>query len=149
MEAIDQTFTGHYQTERYVMYDPARQPLRPVREMPVKSVLAWPETGARLTVNEPIAVFGFAWSGFGEIASVEFSHDGGQAWQMAELQPAPSPLAWTRWQTNWTPGTSGPYRLVVRARDSAGNVQPISVPHNHYGYEMNAVETVDVEVQRP
>jgi DMSO/TMAO reductase YedYZ molybdopterin-dependent catalytic subunit len=147
MEAIDHAFTGHYQTERYVMYDPARQPLRPVREMPVKSVLAWPETGARLTVGEPIAVFGFAWSGFGEIASVEFSYDGGETWRTAEMQPPPASLAWTRWQTNWTPTSSGPIRLAVRARDSAGNVQPTSLPHNHYGYEMNAVETVDVEVQ--
>jgi DMSO/TMAO reductase YedYZ molybdopterin-dependent catalytic subunit len=143
IEAIDQPFAGHYQTERYVMYDPAHQPLRPVREMPVKSVLAWPEAGARLVVGEPIAVFGFAWSGFGEIASVEFSHDDGQTWRVAELQPPPSALAWTRWQTSWTPARSGSARLAVRARDSAGNTQPASVAHNHYGYEMHAVETVD------
>jgi DMSO/TMAO reductase YedYZ molybdopterin-dependent catalytic subunit len=147
IEAIDHPFTGHYQTERYVMYDPAQQPLRPVREMPVKSVLAWPEAGARLVLGEPIAVFGFAWSGFGEIASVEFSHDDGQTWRVAELQPPPSALAWTRWQTGWTPARSGPARLAVRARDSAGNTQPTSVAHNHYGYEMNAVETVEVEVE--
>ena len=92
-------------------------------------------------------MFGFAWSGFGSIASVEFSHDGGQTWQAAELQPPPSALAWTRWQATWTPTTPGRAQLVVRARDKADNIQPTSVPHNHYGYEMNAVETVDVEVQ--
>ena len=81
--------------------------MRPVREMPVKSVLAWPEAGARLALSEPITVFGFAWSGFGEIASVEFSHDDGQTWRVAELLPPPSALAWTRWQANWTPTTGG------------------------------------------
>ena len=96
IEAIDRPFTGHYQTERYVMYDPGRQPLRGVCEMPVKSVLAWPEAGARLALGEPITVFAFAWSGFGGITSVEFSHDRGHIWQAAELQPPLSALAWTR-----------------------------------------------------
>jgi DMSO/TMAO reductase YedYZ molybdopterin-dependent catalytic subunit len=147
VEAVGDAFTGHYQTERYMMYDTARQPLRPVREMPVKSVIAWPEAGARLALAEPTTVFGFAWSGFGGIASVEFSHDAGQTWRAADLQPPPSALVWIRWQTSWTPGTSGRARLAVRARDSAGNTQPTSVPHNHYGYEMNAVEIIDVEVE--
>ena len=45
------------------------------------------------------------------------------------------------------PATPGRALLVVRARDAADNVQPTSVPYNHYGYEMNAVETADIQIQ--
>ena len=56
------------------------------------------------------------------------------------------PLAWTRWEYDWTPATSGAAQLAVRATDSAGNTQPREAAWNHFGYEMNSIATRDVVV---
>jgi DMSO/TMAO reductase YedYZ molybdopterin-dependent catalytic subunit len=146
IEAVDRPFEGYYQTERYIVYDAEQRPLRPVREMPVKSVIAAPEAETRLRHGAPVKVFGFAWSGFGDIARVEFSADAGHRWQQAQLLRPKSPNAWTRWEFEWTPTAIGPAQLASRAHDDQGNVQPNQVAWNYFGYEMNAVEIVLIDV---
>jgi sulfite oxidase len=146
IEVVDRPFEGYYQTERYIMYDAERRPLRPVREMPVKSVIAAPEAGTQVRQGKPVRVFGFAWSGFGDIERVEFSADGGGRWRTVDIQRPESPNAWTRWETEWTPTAAGEARLACRARDEQGHVQPKQVAWNYFGYQMNAIELIQVVV---
>ena len=144
MELVDRPFDGYYNAQRYIMVDKNGQTLRTVRELPVKSVFAWPDPSAQLPL-EPHTLFGFAWSGFGSIEQVDVSVDGQRSWSPARLKRG-GPLAWTRWEYDWTPATSGAAQLAVRATDSAGNTQPREAAWNHFGYEMNAIATRDVNV---
>jgi DMSO/TMAO reductase YedYZ molybdopterin-dependent catalytic subunit len=139
IELVNAPFKGHFNAERYIMVDESGRTLDTVREMPVKSVIAWPAEGERLERGVPRTVFGFAWSGFGQIERVEVSIDSGGTWSAAQLVHGEGLLAWTRWEYTWTPSASGPAVLAARAIDSAGNVQPDTVPWNKFGYKMNAV----------
>ena len=78
--------------------------------------------------------------------SVEISGDGGATWQEAELAGAPSPWAWTSWRAVWKPEAPGDYVLSCRARDEAGNEQPLEAAWNVGGYANNSVQRVAVVV---
>ncbi|TME86871.1 MAG: sulfite oxidase, partial [Chloroflexi bacterium] len=45
IELVNTPFQGHFNAERYIMVDADGRTLRTVREMPVKSVIAWPAEG--------------------------------------------------------------------------------------------------------
>jgi DMSO/TMAO reductase YedYZ molybdopterin-dependent catalytic subunit len=146
LEVVNTPFRGYWNAERYIMVDDSGRILRPVREMPVKSVIAWPGEGERLPLG-PTTMFGFAWSGLGQIERVDVSIDGQHTWTSARLIRGEGPLAWTRWEHDWSPSAPGPVTLAARARDSAANVQPTNVPWNKFGYQMNAIMTREVVVQ--
>ena len=90
-------------------------------------------------------VEGRAWSGLAPIASVEVSDDGGSTWAAAELEPAGEPWAWRGFVYRWD-AQPGEHVLCSRARDEAGNEQPVEPPWNLGGYANNAVQTVRVTV---
>jgi hypothetical protein len=80
------------------------------------------------------------WSGWGAVASVDVSTDGGATWTAADLDDdIGSPWAWRRWTFPWdaTPGT---YEMCCRARDEVGNEQPLEPEWNVGGYANNAVQ---------
>lgn len=146
IELVDTSFEGYYHKERYVIFDQHGQPRRAVRQMPVKSVIAAPQPGASLGRLQRARAFGFAWSGSGAITKVDVSVDGGASWSEARLVHEGGPNAWTRWQHEWTPGVAGQAVLMARAHDDRGNVQPETPTWNPFGYEMNGIERVPVEV---
>jgi sulfane dehydrogenase subunit SoxC len=88
---------------------------------------------------------GRAWSGWGRIAQVELSTDGGAAWLDTEVRHHQSDFAWCSWSYSWQ-CSPGRYTLCARARDEHGNVQPVQPSWNLNGYENNAVERIDVVV---
>jgi hypothetical protein len=145
---VHQPFRGYWNAERYIMVDESGRTLRSVREMPVKSVIAWPTEGETVSPGSH-TVFGFAWSSAGQIENVEVSTDGRQTWSTARLIHGEGPIAWTRWEFPWTAGATGEVTLAVRATDAAGNTQPMSVPWNKFGYLMNAIVSRKVNVTRP
>ncbi len=146
IEVISAPFKGYYNAQRYIMVDDNGQTTGIVREMPVKSMMAWPDEGQHLPLGTH-HVFGFAWSGYGPIERVELSTDGGRSWSVASLTPGDGELAWTRWEMSWTPEARGSAQLLVRATDRAGNIQPESAPWNKFGYQMNAILTRTVIVE--
>jgi sulfite oxidase len=146
LELVNAPFRGYYHAERYIMADANGHTRAPVREMPVKSVIAWPADG-QVVARGSHTVFGFAWSGLGQISQVEVSTDGQGTWSAARLVPGEGPLAWRRWEFHWTASAVGPATLAARATDTAGNVQPKTVPWNKFGYLMNAIATRGVTVQ--
>jgi hypothetical protein len=92
-----------------------------------------------------VLVEGRAWSGLAPVASVEVSDDAGSTWAAAELEPAGEPWAWRSWSYRWH-AQPGNHVLCSRARDEAGNEQPVEPPWNLGGYANNAVQTVPVTV---
>jgi sulfite oxidase len=116
-----------------------------VWEMNVKSFITTPLESA---AAGPVPVAGFAFSGGHGVEGVEVSVDGGATWQAATLVgPDMGPYAWRTFvlQADLPAGT---HRLVSRATDTAGNVQPETVEPNDAGYNHNgwAAHGVDVTV---
>ncbi|HXW30468.1 MAG TPA: sulfite dehydrogenase [Xanthobacteraceae bacterium] len=88
-----------------------------------KSVITRPSPGLRLREPGLYEISGLAWSGYGRIAAVEVSADGGASFAPAALQEPVLPKALTRFRIPWR-WSGGPAVLQSRASDEAGNVQP-------------------------
>lgn len=107
-------------------------------EMPVKSLITFPETGTEVTAGEATEVRGHAWAGNGDVAAMHVSTDFGQTWQEATLEPAVNRFAWQRWRANVTLPQSGYYEVWARATDKNGVSQPVTTPGwNPRGYGNN------------
>ncbi|MEP6887246.1 MAG: sulfite oxidase [Nitrospirales bacterium] len=118
---------------------------RPVEEMPVKSIIARPENGASVTGGE-VLIQGIAWTGDGEMVRVDVSMDNGRTWREAELIGKPTPYAWRLWQYLRQGVQPGTQRVLSRATDSHGHVQPMTTPWNPGGFLWNGVDRIDVTV---
>jgi sulfane dehydrogenase subunit SoxC len=68
-------------------------------------------------------ISGLAWSGYGRIAKVEVSADGGKSFAPAALQEPVLSKALTRFRIPWR-WDGGPAVLQSRATDASGYVQP-------------------------
>ncbi|CAN5734534.1 sulfite oxidase [soil metagenome] len=145
IRALTEPFQGHFQRERYMYEEPDRAAV-PVTTVRVKSLIHSPSEGDPIRAGT-VRVRGWAWSGEGEIARVEFSADGGERWGDAHPLDQPSPHAWRGWFYDWNVEEVGCHTLCSRATDTAGNVQPDRAPWNHHGYGNNAVRAVTVRVR--
>jgi DMSO/TMAO reductase YedYZ molybdopterin-dependent catalytic subunit len=132
---LSQPFTGHFQRERYVMHRPGDAVATPLREIQVKSVVTDPRPGTELAAGAQL-IGGAAWSGSAPIAAVDVRIDDGP-WQPARLLGEPHPWLWRHWELAWTP-SPGDHVIAVRARDTAGAVQPDHASWNALGYVNNA-----------
>jgi DMSO/TMAO reductase YedYZ molybdopterin-dependent catalytic subunit len=105
-------------------------PIRPTVG-PVRSALEHdPE---RTLVPGDHTLYGRAWSGAGAIDRVDVSVErllepGRWAteipWREARLLNTPEPFMWVRFALQWQDVQPGYYRIMTRARDYAGNIQP-------------------------
>ena len=132
IEASRVPFKGHFQVERYVIGD------RPLGAMLPRSLILNPPEGAAVDLTQHL-VRGVAWTGRGEVSSVEVSDDGGQTWGEAKLLGTHLPHTWRRWEFDWSPKQSGPALLLTRATDSTGLSQPLQPVWNALGYANNGV----------
>jgi sulfane dehydrogenase subunit SoxC len=113
-----------------------------------KSVITHPSPG--LAMKEPglYEISGIAWSGYGKIAKVEISADGGRSWAQAALQEPVLSKAVTRFRLPWR-WNGSPAVLQSRAVDDTGYVQPtreqmIASRGNRTIYHSNAITTWSV-----
>jgi DMSO/TMAO reductase YedYZ molybdopterin-dependent catalytic subunit len=122
---------------------------------PVKPMLT--AMGVRCIVTEPLdedspiartahAVRGLAWSGMGRIERVEVSVDGGTTWRDAHVEEPRERWLWVRWSYLWEPTEPGAYRLMARATDEKGRVQP-QTPWNYQRKHFDGIVPADVEVE--
>ncbi|HEY6137983.1 MAG TPA: sulfite oxidase [Thermoanaerobaculia bacterium] len=118
--------------------------MRVLTEMLVKSNIT--TAPARARVGKAAKIAGFAFSGAPDISKVELSDDDGASWHEATLDERHSPHAWRLWSYSWTPPKTGRARIVARATDVRGAVQPREAVWNQSGYVYNAWHGVDVEV---
>jgi DMSO/TMAO reductase YedYZ molybdopterin-dependent catalytic subunit len=148
---VDEPFAGYQQRHAYRIKADDEDEGRPLNRIPPRALLIPPGTpefpSRERTVPPGLCLLeGRAWSGFGPIAGVEVSTDGGESWHDADLDPPVSPWAWRGWRYRWEPSTPGAYELRCRARDDAGNVQPDEPAWNVGGYSNNAAQRVPVTV---
>jgi DMSO/TMAO reductase YedYZ molybdopterin-dependent catalytic subunit len=144
LTVLDRAFAGFWNADNYVYWAEDGTALRPVEEMGVKSVIASPQAGERQTAGEA-TVAGYAWSGYGEIATVEVSADGGETWQAANLERA-GRRAWVRFTLPWN-ATPGVHTLLARATDERRLRQPVQAAWNLKGYGQNGIHAISVTVE--
>jgi DMSO/TMAO reductase YedYZ molybdopterin-dependent catalytic subunit len=149
---IDRPFDGYQQSRSYRLRQAEEEPGEPLTRMLPRALMlppGFPEflTRQRIIERGECLIEGRAWSGHGEIASVEVSTDGGTSWGAAEIErDVDSPWAWRRWSFIWD-ASPGEHELCCRARDAAGNEQPLEPVWNVGGYANNAVQRVPVTVR--
>lgn len=86
---------------------------------------------------------GWAWSGGGRaITAVQFSLDNGETWNDAAITPPVQSFpveqyAWTAWKAD-IPRVDEKTRVLVRAQDSEGNIQPKQSVWNPRGLRNNS-----------
>lgn len=107
-------------------------------DMPIKSIVTFPQTGAEVKADEQVEIRGHAWCGKGDVSAMHISIDFGQTWQEAVLEPAVNRFAWQRWRANVTLPQHGYYEIWARATDGDGISQPpLSPVWNPRGYGNN------------
>ncbi|GAB4526452.1 MAG: molybdopterin-dependent oxidoreductase [Parvularculaceae bacterium] len=119
--------------------------MRIIEEMPVKSLITFPETGARVAIGETFELRGAAWAGASGVRRMEISHDFGASWAPTELAPARNRFAWRRWRAELRLDAPGYYEIWARATDGEGRAQPPVPPGwNPRGYLNNMQHRVAV-----
>jgi sulfane dehydrogenase subunit SoxC len=111
------------ETSKYTITLPSGKSLQFVFPLEAKSMITHPSPG--LTMRGPglYEISGLAWSGYGRVAKVEVSADGGKSWGLAALSTPVLPKALTRFGMAWQ-WDGGPAVLQSRATDESGYVQP-------------------------
>jgi sulfane dehydrogenase subunit SoxC len=150
IEFLDEPFGGYQNRQGYRLRQTEEDEGVPLDRMQPRSLLVPPGIPEFLSRDRTVAagevlVEGRAWSGLAPVASVEVSADGGFSWAPAELEPAGEPWAWRGWSFRWD-AQPGEHVLCSRARDEAGNEQPLEPPWNLGGYANNSLQTVRVTV---
>ena len=111
------------ETSKYTILERDGKALQFVFPMEAKSLITRPSPG--LTMKGPglYEISGLAWSGYGKVAKVEVSADGGTSWAAAALSEPVLSRALTRFRMPWR-WDGGPAVLQSRATDDTGYVQP-------------------------
>ena len=143
-------FAGHQQAHAYRLQQTEDEEGEPLGRMLPRALMAPPgrpefPPGPRHLDAGPCVLEGRAWSGHAPVVGVEVSVDGGATWAEAELAPGPSRWAWSSWRYEWD-APRGAHELCCRARDEAGNEQPLAPLWNLGGYANNAVQRMPVVV---
>lgn len=136
--AVDRSFRGFFQADRYVVDG------RPLGPIAPRSVVTAPREGEAVT--SPVAIRGYCWSGGAPVARVELSVDGGRTWTDADIEDALSPYAWRRWQHVWATTRRGDAVLLARAVTTDGRSQPIEDVRTDLGYGNNAAQPVRIRL---
>ena len=129
----------------------APEMMQPVTSLRVKSIITEPrEFGGVIAgaVGTPLMIRGAAWSGdAGPVTSVDISLDAGRTWTPATMRrDQRTDFGWRLWEYRWTPQREAYYTIFARARDAAGNTQPIEQEWNPSGYLWNVAPRIRVGV---
>jgi DMSO/TMAO reductase YedYZ molybdopterin-dependent catalytic subunit len=151
IEVVEAPFFGYQQEHAYRLRQTEEEPGQPLTRILPRALMVPPgypdfHTRERFVQLGPCPLDGRAWSGWGEIVSVDVSTDGGRSWDAATLETGGSRWAWRGWSYLWSPEEPGSYELCCRATDSVGNEQPLEPGWNLGGYANNAVQRVPVTV---
>jgi len=119
-----------------------------IENVPVKSIITYPKTGALVKPGQQFEVRGHAWAGDRSISEMHISVDFGMTWQKCTLKTAPNKNAWQQFSGGVSLKEKGYYEIWARATDSKGVSQPMVSPNwNPKGYINNATHRIAVKVQ--
>jgi sulfane dehydrogenase subunit SoxC len=149
VEVIDRPAMTRWETAKYTDLMPDGTARQFTFEMDVKSVITRPSGGDTLAGAGVYEISGLAWSGYGSIAQVEVTADGGRTWSRAELQQPVLPHAHTRFRRSWT-WDGREALLASRCTDSAGRAQPtrqalVESRGANAGYHQNGIQAWRVD----
>jgi sulfite oxidase len=120
----------------------------PIYTMPLNAAICTPAAGVKLN-SGTVRVTGYALPAGRpgrSVARVELSTDDGRTFQRAKITSARREYCWVLWTADVRVSPKS-RQLIVRCRDSAGHVQPRTVPWNMKGYMYNAWHRVPVSVK--
>ena len=118
-----------------------------IENMPVKSLVTFPESGSKHKLKETFIAKGHAWVGDKSIAKMHVSIDFGQTWQEVNINKAANRNAWQHWQGELMFPQTGYYEVWAKATDSDGIQQPMVLPGwNPKGYLNNACHRIAIKV---
>ncbi|AYQ30213.1 MULTISPECIES: molybdopterin-dependent oxidoreductase [unclassified Polaromonas] len=146
---MDHNFEGFFMSTAYRVPDndchcvpagTAPTATRPLTTLPVRSFITSVAGGARLPVGKPAQLKGIAFDGGSGIRKVEVSEDG-QQWREAVLGKDLGRFSFREWRFDMTPQRKGEFKLMVRATNMQGDVQPATATWNPGGYARNVIET--------
>jgi len=120
----------------------------PIQELLVQSLIVAPRSEERVAVGN-YEVKGKAFSGFGTVVQVELSWDQGKTWHPARLSSVNPKGGWQEFDLVIPVKKKGLFRLLSRAKDSQGNIQPLKHNWNPSGYLRNAVDGVSFMAVEP
>ena len=115
-----------------------------LQSLEVKSLIVGPTDGAKLQTGR-VTVWGWAWTGEGELTGIDMSTDGGQSWKAGRFVGRYDRYSWRKWEYDWDAKPGG-YAIMARASDSLGRIQPTSRAWNALGYRWNVVHAIRVDV---
>lgn len=101
----------------------------PVWNVAPESMIVAPAKNARLPIGV-VEVWGWSWSDY-EIRQVEVSADDGKSWIVANLE-SQHQKSWQRFSHSFSIDAPGRLKLVCRATDVEGRVQPETDARNRY-----------------
>jgi DMSO/TMAO reductase YedYZ molybdopterin-dependent catalytic subunit len=144
---LDRPFAGFYMDKVYRVFQKGEDPAlgEGVTRIPLKAIITSPESNARLP-RGLVSIHGAAYAGEADIAAVEVSVDDGNTWHGARFIGPHQRYAWRRWEYPWQASEPGPHRIMARATDSDGNIQPEAGSWNVLGYGNNGVREHAVAV---
>ena len=149
---LDAPFDGYQMRRVYRLRFEDEEEGEPVSRMAPRSLMVPPGIPEFLTRSRVLdagthELRGRAWSGQGEVVSVDVSADDGRTWAPAELgNGSLGRWAWRSWRFSWD-AEPGEHELCCRARDAVGNEQPLEPPWNVGGYMNNSVQRISVTVR--
>ncbi len=118
-----------------------------IEEMPVKSLITYPMTGATIKLSQRLPIQGHAWTSADQIKRVEYSIDFGSSWKACQISSATNRFAWQQFKAEIIFPERGYYEVWARATDSDGRTQPMILPGwNPKGYLNNACHRIAIKV---
>jgi DMSO/TMAO reductase YedYZ molybdopterin-dependent catalytic subunit len=149
--AVTEPFTGWQQDVAYHVRESEDEQGEPVTRILPRALMippGFPDFLSRNRFVDAGAVWlrGRAWSGWGPVARVEVSTDGGDTWGDAVVHDPVGEFAWSGWAFEWD-AKPGEHELSCRATDERGNTQPLVADWNCDGVCNNGVQRVRVVVR--
>src|SRR5712691_5391950 len=142
---LTEEFNGFYMKSNYTApRADSDKEVYSLQSLEAKSIIVGPADGARLQPGR-VTMWGWAWSGEGELTGIDVSTDGGQTWSPGKFVGKWDRYSWRKWEYDWD-ATAGTRTLMARATDSLGRVQPTSRAWNRLGYRWNVIHAVRVDV---
>lgn len=145
----DKPALARNETARYTELQPDGRARQFTFTMGPKSLITRPSAEMSLRTHGMIELTGLAWSGYGRVARVEVSVDGGVNWTDAVLNGPVLPKALTRFRLPWHwRGQSAV--LQSRVTDDSGRVQParqalVDARGRHGYYHFNGIVSWQVD----
>lgn len=154
LEISDKPFMTREETSKYTDLLDGGKARQFSFTMEAKSVITFPSGEMKLPGAGFYEISGLAWTGKGRIKRVEVSVDGGDSWQLAELQTPVLPICHTRFRFPWR-WDGKPTVIQSRCQDETGYVQPTikdlvgvrGLDGGKYGsiYHLNAIQSWAVD----